>query len=110
MATAQASEDAAKNMLSNAKKNKEDIKLQAEDSKKKLAEAKKFLMEAEQRWEVVAIDIDEEEDDEGSSKKKKAKLTPSPQGNSSLTAVDGAVGRIIVEAIWGSESKSWSGV
>jgi len=63
LATAQASEDAAKKAWKKAKKNREDIQAQAADSKKELAEAKKFLAEAEQRWEVISIDDDDDDDD-----------------------------------------------
>ena len=74
MATAQASEDAAKKAWKKAKKNREDIQAQAADSKKELAEAKKFLAEAEQRWEVISID---DTPQKTSSKNKKRKVSTS---------------------------------
>jgi len=69
LATAQASEDAAKKAWKKAKKNKDDIQAQAADSKTKLSEAKKFLAEAEKRWEVITID----DEDDGPQKTIKGK-------------------------------------
>lgn len=74
LATAQASEDAAKKAWKKAKKNREDIQAQAADLKKELAEAKKFLAEAEQRWEVISID---DTPQKTSSKNKKRKVSTS---------------------------------
>jgi len=74
LATAQASEDAAKKAWKRAKRAREEIQTQAKCSDKEVSDAQKFLAEAEKRWEVISIDIDDDtskKDKESSSNKNK---------------------------------------
>jgi len=74
LATAQASEDAAKKAWKRAKRAREEIQAQATSSEKEVSDAQKFLAEAEKRWEVISIDIDDDtpkKDKESSSNKNK---------------------------------------
>jgi len=95
LATAQASEDAAKKAWKRAKKAREEIQAQATSSEKEVSDAQKFLAEGEKRWEVIAIDIDDDtskKDKESSSNKnKKRKYNHRKDNNTTYDQINNVI-------------------